>query len=294
MVQNTHLLLTGGQGRVAKSLRTALSARDWSVTAYSRSTAEDLLPLNDLLEGDEPLGAKALIHCAWSTVPSVAQDHPEYTALHDLPLMEKLIARLKADPNPPLFVFMSTGALYGPAVNGPSSESNKPNPLGNYAKGKLEAEQMLVASGLKHTILRVSNLYGMASSATDQQGVIAKLARMAIEGKTFEQWGDHSIKDYLHVSDFAKALQLIITTPLTGVVNVARGEPTNLNDLISLVNKAVGTELKVAHRPGVPWDVTNNQLDISRLQSATGWAPEVTIEQGVCDEVARLRASLTP
>ena len=292
MDQNTQLLLTGGQGRAAKSLRTALSARGWSVAAYSRSAAEGLLPLNDLLEGYEPLGAKALIHCAWSTVPSVAQEHPEYTKLHDLPLMEKLIARLKADPNPPLFVFMSSGAVYGPAKDGPSRETDTPHPLGNYAKGKLEAEQMLIDSGLNHTILRVSNLYGMTSTADDPQGVIAKLARMAIEGRTFEQWGRQSIKDYLHVSDFVEALVRVIEKPLTGIVNVATGVPTDLSHLIGLVEAAVGTPLNVIHRDAAPWDVTNNQLDVSLLKRETAWQPVMTIEKGVAVEVNRLRDEL--
>ena len=292
MDQNSHLLLTGGQGRVAKALRTELERCGWSLGVYSRNADGTLLLANeDLFSGTGPLNAKALIHCAWSTVPSVAEKNPKNTDTIDLPFLNKLIARLKKDPNPPILFFMSTGAVYGPADKGPGKEGGDTNPLGEYAKGKLAAEELVANSGLNYCILRVANLYGMTSKADDPQGVIARLAHIAIEGGTFKQWGEKSVKDYLHITDFANALDLLLRLekPLPNMINVASGEPTKLVDLIGYVEKAVGHKLNVELQEAAKWDVTDNQLDITVLKELTGWTPEVGIEAGVHKEVEQLQ-----
>ncbi len=281
-----HVLLTGGRGRVATAIREELARGGWTLDVCSRTPGDGIRGLEEVLRGEGCLGADAVIHCAWSTVPAVAQEYPERAAEIDLPLLERLILRLKNDPQPPLLIFMSTGAVYGPAGDRPSLESDAPLPIGEYAKGKLAAEKLLQASGLAHCILRVSNLYALPSSPNDRQGVIARLVRTAIEGGTFEQWGEHSIKDYLHSTDFACALAAILRQRPTGVLNVASGVPTSLAELIQHVEKAAGMPLRVRHKPGATWDVTNNQLDIGLLKSLTGWQPVTSIEEGVRAEVA--------
>ena len=289
-----HVLLTGGQGRVATAIRKELGSGGWTLDVCSRSPGPDMLALEDVLSSSGPLGVDAVIHCAWSTVPAVAQEHPQRTAEFDLPLMERLIRRLKADPNPPLLVFMSTGAVYGRAPGRGSRESDEPKPLGEYARGKLAAEALLQASGLPHCILRVSNIYSLPSTKHDRQGVISRLVWTAVEGGTFQQWGEHSIKDYLHSTDFARALMSVIEHRLTGLINVASGEATDLADLIRMVESAVQKPLHVEPREGAAWDVTDNRLDISLLHSKTGWQPSITIEAGVRAEVARVKALGVP
>ena len=285
-----HLLLTGGRGRVATAIREELAKGGWTLNVCSRTPGEGLLLLEDILSSSGPLGVSAVIHCAWSTVPAVAQEHPQRAAEIDLPLMKRLILRLKADPNPPLLVFMSTGAVYGPAPGRASREADEPCPLGEYARGKLAAEDLLRESGLPYCILRVSNIYSLPSTRHDRQGVISRLVWSAIEGGCFEQWGASSTKDYLHSSDFARALMSIIEHRLTGIVNVASGEATRLVDLIHMVETAAQKPLCVLPRDGVPWDVTDNRLDIRLLQEKTGWQPVITISEGVRAEVARVLA----
>ncbi|MDB6072731.1 MAG: fcf [Verrucomicrobiaceae bacterium] len=287
MDKHPHVLLTGGRGRVASAIRKELAGGGWGVDVCSRTVGEGLLDLENILTGSDSMGQDAIVHCAWSTVPAVAQEFPERTESIDLPLMERLIQRLKADAEPPLLVFMSTGAVYGPAPGRASLETDEPGPLGEYARGKLAAEALLQASGLPHCILRVSNIYSLPSTKHDRQGVISRLVWTAIEGGTFQQWGEHSIKDYLHSSDFARALMSVIRHRLTGVVNVASGEATELADLIEMVKHAALKPLTIEPRPGAAWDVTDNRLDITLLQSKTGWKPGITIEEGVRAEVAR-------
>ncbi|MDB6140182.1 MAG: fcf [Verrucomicrobiaceae bacterium] len=285
-----HVLLTGGKGRVATALRQELDKSGWKVDVCSRTPEGRMLDLERVLSGQGPLHVDAVVHCAWSTVPAVAQEHPLSAQEVDLPLLERLIQRLEAAPAPPLLVFMSTGAVYGLANGRASREEDEPSPLGEYARGKLAAEARLRRSGLRHCILRVSNIYSLPSTKHDRQGVISRLVWTAVEGGCFEQWGAHSIKDYLHSTDFARALISVLKHRLEGVLNVASGEATDLADLIGMVESAVGKTLRVQRREGASWDVTDNRLDIRLLQSKTGWKPTVSIADGVKAEVARVLA----
>ncbi len=288
MDKHPHVLLTGGRGRVASSIRKELAGGGWGVDVCSRTAGEGLLDLENILTGSGSMGVDAVVHCAWSTVPAVAQEFPERTETVDLPLLKKLIQRLKADPQPPLLIFMSTGAVYGPAKGRPSVETDKTVPLGEYARGKLKAEALLEDSKLDYCILRVSNIYSLPSTKHDRQGVISRLVWTAIEGGTFQQWGGHSVKDYLHSTDFARALMSVIEHRVTGVVNVASGEATELAHLIEMVKRAAQKPLNIEPKPGADWDVTDNRLDIGLLQSKTGWKPSFTIEEGVRAEVRRV------
>ncbi len=291
MDKNPHVLLTGGRGRVATAIREELGRAGWHLDVCSRTQDDDMRGLDDVLAGSTPLGVAAVVHCAWSTVPAVAQERPEQAAEVDLPLMERLIRRLKADPRPPLLVFMSTGAVYGPAPGRPSRETDLPDPQGEYAKGKLAAEALVEASGLPCCIVRASNIYALPSSPSDRQGVVARLVWTALEGGSFQQWGGHSVKDYLHRDDFIAALKQVIGHRMTGVVNVASGTATSLDQLVRLVQDQTGRHFQVEVKDAPAWDVMDNRLDISLLRKQTGWAPMLGIAEGVAREVARMRVS---
>jgi UDP-glucose 4-epimerase len=245
--------------------------------------------LDTLLDGTHALEADLIIHGAWSCLPASAEEVPRQIEQVDLPLLDRLITRLTEDPAPPLTLFISTGAVYGPAGDRPSRESDTPRPLGAYARGKLAAEDRLRASGLPVCILRVGNLYGLPSRPEDRQGVIARMVRCALSGSPFHKWGEDPVKDYLHSDDFFAALRRVAQQRLEGTWNVASGTATPLSALISLVTEYTGAEVPVVAQPSPDWDVTDNRLDISRFSTATGWQPHIDLREGVRREVLVLR-----
>lgn len=286
------IFVTGARGRVGRALQVTLGEfrplRLFSRTASADGTIESL---ETLLEGDpaRPLDADLLIHAAWSCVPANAEENPGQIGSVDLPLLDRLITRLKRETRPPLTVFISTGAVYGLAPGRGNREDDVPNPMGVYARGKLAAEDRLRESGLPVCILRVGNLYGLPSSASDRQGVMARLVRCALSDTPFQLWGDDPVKDYLHSDDFFEALCLVQEKSLTGTWNLGSGLATPLSRLLTLVEQATGHPVPVVSKPGPAWDVHDNRLDVSKFTSATGWQPKVTLEEGVAREVAALR-----
>jgi UDP-glucose 4-epimerase len=288
-LQRPRVLVTGGTGRVAHAIRDELGAA-WQVTSCSREAMDDMLASDDILSGKGSMGFEAVVHCAWSCVPANAGSRFGAAASEDLASLRRWVERLSSDPAPPLFVFMSSGAVYGPAPGRPSVESDEPQPQGAYAEAKLAAERMLLQSALPVCLLRVAPLYGLPEGRQKLQGVISHLLAAALRNQSFDQWGEDSVKDYLHRSDFCEALRRIVAQRLQGDVwNVGSGVATHLRELVRIVEKTTGHQLEINLQPSPEWDVRDNRLDITKLRGAIDWQPGVSIERGIELESVRLR-----
>jgi UDP-glucose 4-epimerase len=293
MSQTPAILLTGGRGRIAEAILGGCS-EEWRVVPYSRAPGGGHSDLRELLDGTGPLRARAIVHCAWSTVPATAEQDSGNTARADWDLVDRLITRLREDPEPPLVVFMSSGAIYGQAPGRASREDDLPHPMGAYATGKLGAEERLRASNLPLCVLRVGNVYALSSRPDDAQGVVGRLVRCALTGSVFQRWGGDSIKDYLHRDDFLSALRLVIERRMVGLWNVGSGVGTSLAALIAHVEQSTGRSLTIESRPAPPWDVADNRLDVSRFFQATGWKPVIDLAEGIRRVVAQMQGALPP
>lgn len=286
MIFRPRVILTGGSGRAGRALR-RLRSSDWDIRPYSRNreAGSGIGALEDLLTGRDGMEGDAVVHAAWSVVPATAEraEGPG----PDLALLGKLLERCRGVKAPPLFVFLSTGAVYGEAVERASREADVAAPKGRYAAGKLEAEEMIRASGLPHAILRISNLYGIPSRPDDPQGVIGKLLYLAREGGIFTRWGPDSRKDYLHGADFAGALDAVILRRLEGCWNLASGEAVWLSELIGMVEAAAGKPICVEEAEGVPWDVRDNRIDAGAFREATGWEAKIRLQEWLESEAER-------
>jgi Nucleoside-diphosphate-sugar epimerases len=96
-------------------------------------------------------------------------------------------------------------------------------------------------------------------------------------------WSDGSqTRDYVHVSDVARALEAIADERLTGAYNVGTGENYSFEETVALLNDALGTDITPEYEP-VPLANYNYQqrFDVTKLREATGWTPTVSFPEGV-------------
>jgi UDP-glucose 4-epimerase len=95
-------------------------------------------------------------------------------------------------------------------------------------------------------------------------------------------WGDGTAqKDFLHYTDFLSALELVVTRRLTGTFNLSAGESHSVREVIELVEKHTGRRVALQSQPGRAWDVHDSRLDHTRFVSATGWRPQVNLDEGI-------------
>jgi UDP-glucose 4-epimerase len=291
------ILLTGGRGCLAGVLGRYLESQGAVVTRLSRVAGDGFRSMDDFFAGRVAAPGDNLLHLAWSTVPYSAEQTPGLEQAQDMPLLERLLEKLASLPGAerPHFVFFSSGGgVYGDAHSGQPHRENDPcAPIGRHGQAKLAAERLLEETatrlGLAWTILRVSNPYGFPVPALRPQGFIPVAIRAAREGRPLTIWGDGTArKDFLHHSDFSRAVGQIILRRSVGTFNLCRGESHSLRELITLIEQATGRKIATLHRPAYEWDVHDSLLDNSKLRSVVNWRPAVSIEDGIRRAVAEL------
>lgn len=283
------ILLTGGRARLASCIRPHLEMAGRDVVSLSRTPGPDHQSLEDLFGTSLLEQADTLLHLAWSSVPATSEASVGTEWVTDLPLLFRILRQIVASPRFEQlhFIFLSSGgAVYGPCEARPAMEGDVCRPIGWYARAKLAAEEIIRAfgeeHGLRYTILRVSNPYGFAVPFQRAQGIIPHAIDCARLGKPLNLWGDGSAcKDFLHHTDFNRALQVVIDRRLTGVYNLSYGRSHTIREIIDLVEKISGRTIRIEPGSARRWDVHSSMIDNKKLREATGWQPAIDLEQGL-------------
>jgi dTDP-L-rhamnose 4-epimerase len=128
------------------------------------------------------------------------------------------------------------------------TEDAPPDPRNVYAATKLHQEHLAFASmhagGPPITGLRYHNVYGPRMPRDTPYAGVAAIFRSALEAgrppRVFED--GRQLRDFIHVRDVARAnvLALLSPEPVTGVFNVATGQPRSVGDLAAALAAAMG------------------------------------------------------
>lgn len=283
------LFVTGGRGRLASLIADCFRAPAHEVVLHSRGGGAGFCDLSMLSDPAHLAQADTVLDLAWSTLPATAEQAPGTEEREDLPRLARLLATLSTLPEGqrPHFIFFSSGgAVYGNAPGRPSLEDDPCRPIGRYGRAKLAAEDMVnqavARHGLPCTILRIANPYGYPVPAGRVQGVIPHAIRCAIEGRPLPLWGDGGArKDFIYHTDFLSALGEVVARRLPGTFNLGSGESHSVREIIALVEKHTGKNVLTSSTPAPAWDVHDSRLDPGRLRTATGWAPQVPLDEGI-------------
>src|SRR5690606_14015996 len=136
-------------------------------------------------------------------------------------------------------------------------------------------------------VFRMSCIYGPHQFGTEDQGWIAHFLIQALKNQPIHIYGTgKQVRDIVFIGDLLKAFQLArdnMETIIGEVFNIGRGRENaiSLLELINLLEIKIKqkTDLKFAElRSGDQvYYVSNSQ----KFRKATGWAPSVSIEQGL-------------
>jgi UDP-glucose 4-epimerase len=194
------------------------------------------------------------------------------------------------------FVFSSTAAIYGNPNSATVNEEVVPAPLSPYGTSKFMSEMMIrdvsAAHDLRHVILRYFNVAGAdpagrhgqtAENATHLIKVAIETALgrrpfMSIFGDDYATPDGTCLRDYLHVSDLARAHLLALDYLRQGGVsrtlNCGYGRGYSVKEVVATVRSVADTDFEVRQAPrraGDPASIiaSNDQL------IALGWKPEL-------------------
>ncbi|MFE0499793.1 NAD-dependent epimerase/dehydratase family protein [Lysobacter soli] len=176
-----------------------------------------------------------------------------------------------------------------------TSEDKPPMPTSVYALSKLDQERLCLivgqAYGIPATALRFFNIYGTRQALSNPYtGVLAIFASRYMNGKPPRIFEDgHQRRDFVHVSDIARACRLALESDAANgrAINVGSGVSVSIGEVAHAMAKALDVddlppEITGQFRVG---DIRHCFADITLARELLGYAPRVTLEQGLAELV---------
>ena len=147
--------------------------------------------------------------------------------------------------------FISSWFVYG-ETEMPAHEESNCYPNGFYSITKRCAEQLLISYcetfGIKYRILRLANVAGHGDKkASPQKNALQHMINELKAGRDVNVYdGGNLYRDYIHVSDVARAITLIMETgEVNTTYNVGNGQPLLFKDMIEYAKELIGGEGKL-------------------------------------------------
>ena len=187
------------------------------------------------------------------------------------------------------FVHISTDEVYGSIETGSWDENEPLLPNSPYSASKAGSDLLVrsyhVTHGLNTSVTRCSNNYGPHHFP---EKVIPLFVTNLLDGHTVPLYGDGgNIRDWLHVDDHCRGIALVLAAGRAGeIYNIGGGtELTNI-ELTDMLLRATGRAEsfveRVADRKGHD---RRYSVDIQKISSELGYAPQVAFAAGLADVV---------
>jgi UDP-glucose 4-epimerase len=302
------VLVTGGAGYIGSHMVYELAdAGERVVVLDNLSTGFDWavakgVPLVVGETGDEALvarlirehGVDAIIHFAASiVVPDSVRDPLGY--YRNNTMNSRALIECAVNGGVRHFIFSSTAAVYGNPAEIPVQEDSATLPISPYGWSKLMTEIMLrdagSAYGLAHVILRYFNVAGADPQGRTGQSTKAAthLIKVAVEtvlglrpkldvfGNDYPTPDGTCIRDYIHVSDLARAhadaLRYLRSGAPSLTLNCGYGHGFSVLEVIEAVKRVSGIDFKVDIAPRRPGDPAQIVAHSERARGKLGWQP---------------------
>tara|TARA_R110002049_G_scaffold246502_1_gene420596 strand:- start:4184 stop:5182 length:999 start_codon:yes stop_codon:yes gene_type:complete len=312
-----HILVTGGAGFIGSNLCETLLKNGNTITCldnFATGKRENIAHLHDnpkftLIEGDirnlencqkACSGVDYVLHqAALGSVPRSITDPITSNEVNVSGFLNMLVAA--RDAKVKRFVYAASSSTYGDSIGLPKIEEVIGKPLSPYAITKyvneLYAEIFSKTYGLETIGLRYFNVFGRKQDPNGAYAaVIPKFVMqlMNYESPVINGDGTYS-RDFTYIDNVIQMnLRAIISNnekAVNTVYNVAYGERTTLNELVSLLKKYLAKfDPKIAHveityGPNRQGDVPHSLASIDKAKNLLGYDPQFNIGSGIKEAV---------
>lgn len=194
-------------------------------------------------------------------------------------------------------VFSSTAATYGEPENIPILESDRTCPTNPYGETKLAMEKMISwaakAHGLHFVSLRYFNACGAHKSgkigeAHNPESHLIPLVLqvpngkrefVSIYGNDYDTPDGTCIRDYIHVTDLAKAHILAVEYLMNGgesdIFNLGNGVGYSVKEVIETARKVTGHPIPAKEEARRAGDPARLVASGEKARKILGWEPEI-------------------
>jgi GDP-4-dehydro-6-deoxy-D-mannose reductase len=286
------VLVTGANGFVGRWLVAHLQTRGEEVIGLdAEADVRNVEELKDAVTATAPDGICHL--AAQSGVPASWSDPQTTYEVNTLGTSNVLNAAL-ACSRPPRVLTVSSSEVYGRVrpADLPLREDHPLAPVTPYAASKAAAEmvalQAWLGSGLEVVRVRPFNHTGPGQRPDFVVPALAQqVAQAAQTGARALRTGNlEARRDLTDVRDVVRAYRDLLVGGAPGeVYNVCRGESVSIRDVAERLLALAGVDIPMEIDPERvrPVDLPELRGDFSRLEKATGWTPEIPLDQTLND-----------
>ncbi len=201
------------------------------------------------------------------------------------------------------FLIASTSEVYGDPLEHPQKESywgnvNPIGPRGVYDEAKRFAEAMTVAyrrfHGVDTKIVRIFNTYGPRMRVNDGRAVPAFMSQ-ALRHEDVTVFGDGSqTRSFCYVSDLVDGIIRLMEAPVNDPVNIGNPQELTIEQIARRIIEMTGSRSRIIYKPLPEDDPKVRQPDITRARTLLGWAPKVSLEEGLSKTIDYFRSKVAP
>jgi UDP-glucose 4-epimerase len=299
------VLVAGGAGYIGSHTVKELLREGYEVVVFDNFSTgkKELLVGGELVEGDlmdkdsikEALRSKrigAVLHFASLIQVGESYRNPLKYYTHNLTsslnLLEAVLeAKIKT------FIFSSSAAVYGIPLQIPIPENHPLNPVNPYGQTKVFVEKILEdyerAYGLKFISLRYFNAAG-----ADPGGLLGEMHEpethlipnillfllgkkesLELYGTDFPTEDGTAIRDYIHVTDLAKAhvlaLRKLLESSRSEFINLGASKGYSVLEVIQKTEKITGNKVSYKEKPRRKGDVPVLLASREKAEKILGW-----------------------
>jgi UDP-glucose 4-epimerase len=301
------VLVTGGAGFIGSNLVDALVDNGADVVVLDDLSTGYVDNINrhvEFIEGDicDPLitaktiaGCEVVFHQAAARAVSLSVEDPMRSNQANVTGTLRMLIAAR-DANVRRFIYASSSSVYGGATALPTPESAVVAPRSPYAVTKLTAEHYCRVFWelfeFETITLRYFNAFGPRQrSSTMYPGVIPLFIQALVSGMAPEIHGDGlQSRDFTYVHDVVAANLLAAEAPVElcagKVYNIAGGRQHRLIDVLRLLEELTGEHAQPEHRKPRVGDVRHSWADIGAATRELGYAPSMSIRNGLAETLA--------
>lgn len=292
------VLVTGGAGFIGSNLANHLAEENDVVVVDDGylGTAENLsekveFQEKSVLEDDLPTDVDCVFHLAALSSYAMHEDDPTKGARVNVEGFVNVVEQAREDGCDTV-VYASTSSIYGNQTE-PSPEDMDVEVNTGYEASKLArehyAEYFANHYDMSMAGMRFFSVYQGYDGAEGHKGeyanVIAQFADDIANGEAPVIYGDGTqTRDFTHVNDIVRGLELAADQELTGIYNLGTSEAYDFNTVVDMLNEELGTDVKPEYVENPIPDsvyVHDTCADYSKIQEEAGWEPEIDFQEGI-------------
>ena len=299
------ILVAGGAGYIGSHTAKELIKEGFEVVVFDNFSTgkKELLVGGELIEGDlmdkeaikkafEEKNIEAVLHFASLIQVGESYADPRKYYTHNLITSLNLLD-VTLEAGVKYFVFSSSAAVYGEPLQNPIPESHPLNPFNPYGQTKFFVEKVIQdyerAYGLKFISLRYFNAAG-----ADPEGhlgelhdpethlipnillfLLGKKKKFEIFGTDFPTKDGTAVRDYIHVTDLAKAhvlsLKTLLKSSKSEFINLGTNKGYSVLEIINKTEEIAGEKVLYTESPRREGDVPVLLASREKAEKILGW-----------------------